>query len=110
MGIADNERNTSKTGDLFRGALSVAPGDNNARGRIRRVDLADGVARLGIRGGSDGAGIQNNDVRGRPVTRDGTALPEQLPLDGGSIGLCGPAAKLFDMESGHSMLRSLRII
>ena len=101
VGIADDEGNSGETGDVLRGALSVTTGDNDASGRIRRVDFANGVAGLSVGGGSDGAGIQDNDVGRRAIGRGGTTLVAQLALDGGAVGLRGAAAKLFDIESGH---------
>ena len=103
VGIADDEGNSGETGDLLRGALRVTTGDNDASGRIRRVDFADGVAGLSVGGGGDGASIENNDVRRRAIERDAAALIPQLALDGGAVGLCGATAELFDVESGHVM-------
>jgi len=103
VGIADDEGNSGETGDLLRGALSVTTSDNDASGRIRRVDFADGVAGLSVGGGGDGASIENNDVRRRAIERDGAALVPQLALDGGAVGLCGATAELFDVENGHVM-------
>ena len=103
VGIADDEGNSGETGDLLRGALRVTTGDNDASGRIRRVDFADGVAGLSVCGGGDGASIENNDVRRRAIERDGAALIPQLALDGGAVGLCGATAELFDVESSHVM-------
>ncbi len=105
MGIAHDQGNAGETGDFFRGALGVATGDNDASGRIHRVNLADGVASLSVGGGGDGAGIENDDVGRRAIGRDGAALVAQLALDGGAIGLCGAAAELFDVKGGHVVRR-----
>ena len=74
MGIANDEGNACETSDVFRGALRVTTSDNDACGRIRRVDLADGVASLSVGGGGDGAGIENNDVGRRALGRGRAAL------------------------------------
>ena len=101
VGIANDEGNACETSNVFRGALGVTTGDNDARGRIRRVHLADGVAGLSVGGGSDGARVENNDVGRGAIGRGGAALVAQLALDGGAVGLRGAAAKLFDVEGGH---------
>ena len=105
MGIAHDEGNAGEMGDLFRGALRVTTGNDDARGRIRRVNLADGIAGLRVGGGRDGTGVKNDDVGRRAIGRDGAAVVAQLALDGGAIGLCGAAAELFDVEGGHVVWR-----
>ena len=62
------------------------------------MDFADGVAGLCVGSGSNGAGIQHNEFGRRAIGRGGTALFTQLVLDGGSVGLRGAAAKLFDVK------------
>ena len=105
MGIADDDGNAIQTGDVFRSALGVTSGNNNAGGRIRRVNLADGIAGLSVGGGRDGAGIEDDDVGRRAIGRDGAALIAQLALNGGAIGLRGAAAELFNVEGGHILWR-----
>ena len=60
--IADDPRDAGKRGEFFGCALSVAAGDDDASGGVFRVNLADGIAGLGIGGGSDGTGVHDNDV------------------------------------------------
>ena len=49
-------------GDFFRGALGVAPGDNDVRLRIRSVELANGIAGLSVSSSGDCAGVQDYDI------------------------------------------------
>jgi len=105
VGIADDAGNAGETSDVLRGALGVTTSDNDARGRIGRVDLADGVAGLSVGCSSDGASIENDHVGRRAIGRGGAALVAQLALDGGAIGLRGATAKLFDIEGGHVVRR-----
>ena len=62
MRIADHPGDAFQRGDFFRSALRVTAGDNDARGGIRAMNLADGVARLRIGRGRDRAGVQHHDV------------------------------------------------
>ena len=101
VGIADDAGNAGETSNVLRGALRITTSDNDARGRIGRVDLADGVAGLRVGCGSDGASIENDHVGRRAIGRGGAALVAQLALDGGAIGLRGATAKLFDIEGAH---------
>ena len=99
--IADDEGNSGENRKLFGGALRVAAGDDDARGGIGGVEFADGVARLGVGGSGDGAGVQHDDVGRIGVGGELAALFAQLALDGGAIGLRCAAAKLFDVKRGH---------
>ena len=101
MGVADDEGDAGEGGEFFWGALGVAAGDDNLAGGVGGVEFADGVASLGVGGGCDGTGVYHDHVgigcgRGR-----GTATVEELALDGGAVGLGGPAAKLLDVKGGH---------
>jgi len=62
VGVSDDEGNAGESGDFFRGALGITAGYEDARGRIGRVDFADGIAGLGVSGGGNGAGVENHDV------------------------------------------------
>ena len=99
--IADDEGDSREDRKLFRGALGVAAGDDDARGGIGGVEFADGVARLGIGGSGDGTGVQNDDVSRMSAGGEMAALFAQLALEGGAIGLRCAAAKLFDVKRGH---------
>ena len=65
------------------------------------MEFADSVAGLGVGGGSDRAGVQDDYVSRFPRNRDGAAAVEELALNGGAISLSGAAAKLLDIESCH---------
>src|SRR5215471_17391861 len=101
MRITDNDRDAGECGEFFRSALSVATGDDNTSGGVSRVNFADGVACLGVRGGGNRAGIEDHDIgRGRIGGHD-RALLAELALDGGTIGLRGAATELLDVECAH---------
>jgi len=76
VGIADHMADAGKGGEIFRGALRVASGDNDFGARIGGVDFADGVACLGVGGSGDGAGVEDNHVGGMRLDRSGAALVE----------------------------------
>jgi hypothetical protein len=65
------------------------------------VNLANGVARLGIRCGRDRAGVYDNDVGVGGFVRGGAAALAQLALEGGAVSLRGTAAELFDVKGRH---------
>ena len=101
VGVAYDEGDAGEGGDLFGGSLGVAAGYEDARGRIGRMDFADGVAGLGIRGGRDRTGVENYDVGHRSIGSEGATLFAELPLDGRAVSLGGTAAELFDVKSAH---------
>ncbi len=65
------------------------------------MKLSNGVSGLGVGGGRDGAGVDDDDAGcGSRWGGDATTV-EQLALDGGAVGLCGAATELLDEESRH---------
>ncbi len=101
MGIADDPGDAGKGGQLFGSALGIAASDDDADMGVGGAKLADGVASLGVGGGCDGARVDDDDVSsgGRGGRRETTV--EQLPLEGGTIGLRGATTELFDEKSRH---------
>ena len=73
VGIADDVGDTGERGQFFGGALSIAAGYDDLRGRIVGVEFADGVASLGVSGGGDGASIDDDNVGGLRRASEGTA-------------------------------------
>jgi len=107
VGIADDAGNTRESGKLLGGALGVAPSDNEADRGVGGVKLANGVASLCVGGGSNGAGVEDNDVGSSGRGGGRATAVKQLALDGGTIGLRGAAAELFDEESRHLKKKNL---
>ena len=105
MGIADDVGDAGESEKFFRGALGVAAGDDDFGGGILGVNFADSVAGLGVSGGSYGAGIEDYHVGGVCRIGEGAATIEELTFDGGTVGLGGAAAELFDVEGGHRFIR-----
>jgi len=101
VGIADNERDAREGRKFFRGALSVTAGDKDFGGRILRVNFANGIAGLCIGGGSDGAGVDDDELGVLRRSRRGAAAIKELAFDGGAVGLGGATAELFDVEGRH---------
>ncbi len=101
MGIADDPGDAGESGKFFRSTLGVAACDNEADGGVGGVELSNGFAGLSIGGGSDGAGVEDDDIGGCGRGGGGAAAIQQLALEGGAIGLGGAAAELFDKESRH---------
>ena len=101
MGIANDEGNAGKGRKFFRSALGVAAGDENFGGWVLRMDFANGIASLNVSGGSDRAGVNDDEFRIKGGRGGRTAALAKLALDGGAVGLRGPAAELFDVKGGH---------
>ena len=101
VGIADYEGDAGQGSDFFRGALGVAAGDDDAGCGICGMEFADGVAGLGVRGGGDGAGVEDHEVGGVGIRSNGVALIAQLALDGSAVCLRGATAELLDKEGAH---------
>ena len=101
VGIADNESDAGKGCKFFGGALGVTAGDENLGGGILRVDFANGIAGLRVSGGSDGTGVDDDELGGLRRGRGCAATAEELALDGSAVGLRGATAELFDVEGGH---------
>ena len=73
--VADDERNAVEGGDLLRGTLRIAAGNNDSGSGIRAMDAPDRRPCILIRGRGDGAGVQDDDFGfGR------RAGPRQSPL------------------------------
>src|SRR5258708_26852598 len=94
VGIADDPCHAGECGQLFGGGLGVATGGDNADAGIGGVKLSNGVAGLGICGGGDGAGVDDDDVGGGGRGSRSTSTVKQLALEGGAIGLGGAATEL----------------
>ena len=101
VGIANDMSYSRQADEVLWGALRIATGDNNAGGGVRRVDFANGIARLRVSGGGDGAGIQDDEIRRRRIAGQSAPSFEKLALDRRAVGLSGTATELFDKESGH---------
>src|SRR5438309_6613853 len=65
------------------------------------MKLSNGVAGLGVSGGRNRAGVNDNDVGGRRRGSGDAATIQQLAFEGGAIRLRGAATELFDEESSH---------
>src|SRR5690242_5487100 len=95
---ACDSRNRS---EFSRRALRIAPGDDDARSRIRGVNFPHGFPRLRIRRRRNGAGVQHNDAGGLVVRRQREPGTQQLVADSSCVGVRSAAAKVFNGECGH---------
>lgn len=102
VGVADDERDTGKGREFFRSALSVTAGDENLCGRILRVDLANGVAGLGVGRRGNGASVDDDEFGVGGGRRGRASTVAELALDGGAVSLSGAAAELFNVEGRHT--------
>jgi len=109
VGVAHDVGDAGEGGEVFRGALGVAAGDDDPGSWVVGMKLTDGVASLGVGGGGNGASIKDHDVSRGCGASWGAATVEELSLDGGAIGLGGAATELLNIKGrhrrGHSTVR-----
>ncbi len=99
VGIADDPLHAVEGGRLLGLALGVAAGHENGRARILAAQAADFAARVAVRLGGDGAGVDHVHV-GCVAGRDGGQPPRgEVGGDGRPVGLRRAAAEVFDGES-----------
>ncbi len=110
MGIADDKRDAREGSEFFRGALSITAGDEDFGNGVLGVDFSDGVAGLRVGGGSDGAGVDDDEFGVVRRSRDCAAAIEELAFDSGAIGLGGATSELFDVKGGHCSTNSRKKI
>src|SRR5579863_4641016 len=107
MGIACDESDAGKSGEFFRSALRIASSGNNASGGIFTMDAANGFASLGIRGGGDGACVEDNHSGVGIRFGGAVSFGEEILTNRSSIGLRGAAAKIADEKCSHIRLAAL---
>jgi hypothetical protein len=94
---------TRQSGQLFRRALRVATGDDNARMRIAGSNTPDQLPCFAIRFFGDSAGVDNNDIRGERRLRRHCHTVQQFLLDCCAFGLRSAATEIRHEETpgGH---------
>jgi hypothetical protein len=94
-------------GDFFRSALRVASRYKNTAAGIQAVNAPHQVADFGIRGGGDGARVQNGHLALGNARSLPQACLEQLLLERCAVRLARPASEIEEMESPHANLKIL---
>src|SRR5206468_5042447 len=102
--VANDLGHTQHCRDFIRSALSVAASDYNLTLGILTMDASDGSARVLIGGGGHGASVEHHNLCLRRGTCATEATLTKLALDGGAVGLSGPAAKVLYIETGHGSI------
>ena len=100
--VADDEGDAGKRSEIFRSALSIATGGDDAGAGVGGVNLADSVAGLGVGRRSDGAGVDDDEVSGVRGGGERESEVEKLALDGGAVGVGSATAELFDVKGVHA--------
>ena len=100
VAVADDGGDTGNFGQLLRGALRVAAGDDDARRGAAAMDAADVGAGFAIGFGGDATGVDDDDV-GFDGGLGLTAGSFQLRGDGFAVGAGSAAAEVFDVEAGR---------
>ncbi len=102
--VAENEGNSGDGEEGLRIDLSVTARHHHPAIRIEAPRPADQVARLGVGGGGDGAGVDQDQVGPRFEGDDLVAGPAQAFLQGRRLELVGLAAEGGDGGGGrHSI-------
>ena len=87
--------------NLLGRSLRVTASHDNSSAGIRSMDFSNRVPCLRIRRGCDRTGIQHYEVSHSVLSENHEATCEQTPPQRGSVGICGPAAEIFNGESRH---------
>src|SRR5262249_16905919 len=96
--VAHHPADTFELDQFLGRTLGVAAGNEDACTWICAMSRADGLPRLRIGRRCDRAGIDDDNVGTPSCSRGNVSAVQQLPLDGPGIRLCGPAAKILDVE------------
>lgn len=103
MRIANHPGDACERGDVFGSALGVTACNYDARGGIRAMNLADGVARLRIGGGCNGASVQYHDIGSGMIIEHFQPIGAQRTTQRSSVCFSSTAAKVFEGERRHKM-------
>ena len=98
VGVADNAADALHLGNFLGRALSVTSGHHNAGLGVLTVSPPDRLTGLGVRGPSDGAGVDDHDVGGCSLSTLLQVRPKEGLFEGSSIRLAGPTAEVKDRE------------
>src|SRR5580658_10624288 len=101
MGISHHPGNAGKLCKVFRSTLRITSRDQDARGGIRAMNFAHGIARLRIGRGGYGAGIEYDDVRGSVPIEHGPSGAAQSATHRRRVRFGGATAKVFEGKGSH---------
>ena len=106
MGITNHPFDAVHLREFIGRALGVAAGYENAGGGIFAADTADGGPRIVVRGRSDRAGVQDDDIGCFAGWREGKSASGDLGFERGAIGLCGAASEVLheELPMGHMLI------
>ena len=96
VGVADNAGHALYSSNFFGRSLSITTGHHYAGARVVTVNPPDRLAGLGISGPSDGAGVDDHDVRGRTVSIFLQFRPQERLLERSPVRLTGPTTEVDD--------------
>ena len=99
--VAHHPLHAGQRGNLFRRALRVAAGDQNAGGGVLAMDAPHGMAHVLIGRGGNRAGIQDNKVRFDPRAGLHHAPGGKLVFQRGPVCLRGTAPEVLYEEFPH---------
>ncbi len=103
MRVANDEINALEPRNLLRRALGVTTRDNDARARIRAMNLAHRFPRLRICRGGHGTSIQHYHIRVRMLVNKRKPAREEIAPQSRGIRVRGAAAKIFNRKCGHAI-------
>ena len=104
MRVPHYGRNPRQRSDFGGRALSITPGHNDFAAGILSADPPDSGTGVLFRGSSNCAGVQDyvagSIAIGRPIQPQGP----KLLLNGGAVGLGGPATEILYVKAGHGTI------
>ena len=103
VGVSDHQVHAGQSSNFVGRPLRVTSCDYDSGLGILAAHSADGGARVLVRSGRDGAGIEHYD-RGLSGARS-TSQPVlfELAFESGAIGLRGATTKILYKKSGHNV-------
>ena len=93
MRITNDPSHTWNSRDFLGSALRVATCDHDARIGLSAVDAADGLTKLVVGCGGDGAGVQDDEIGVGYFTGGVKTTGSEAGFERGSIGLRSPASE-----------------
>ena len=102
--VAEHRLHPRQGRQLGRGPLGIAAGDPEGRSGVLPGQAADSLAGLLIGPGGDGAGVDDQQVRGRPRVRGAPAPERQFPGHPGRVALVHLAAEGDEAENKHKVI------
>ena len=99
--IADHPRNAMKLRNIFRSALRITTGDDDARSGIGAMNFAHGIARLRISRRGYGTGVEHHDVSRSVLIEHRPSGAAQNATHRRRVCFSGATSEIFKGKCSH---------